>query len=196
MSKPIFVLTVYAVALSALLAQEVHVTLAQDSEEEEVEMLDVFEVPGTAIQPEARQQHFPTPTTETLRPFPDQNLLNIPSSIEIHRPYPLVSRTVMDPTGKIRGIRTSVKPIKAPRPSYPRFAREQGWEGTAVLRVTIDDDGKVSAVTSQKSSGFSILDESALHTVKQWRFVPAKNGEFAVRSVVDIPIRFDLDQSP
>ena len=48
--------------------------------------------------------------------------------------------------------------------------------------------------TTQKSTGFDALDESAAQSVKTWRFDPAKDGEFPVSSVVDLPIRFDLDE--
>lgn len=158
-------------------------------------MLDVFEVPGTAIKREPRQIHFPAPEIDSLHSFLDHPSLALPRTLRIQRPNLRSSRPVMDPAGKIRGVRTSVKPIHAPRPPYPRFAREQGWEGTIVLRVTIDDHGKVLTTTIQKSSGHSSLDDSAVQTVKQWEFLPGKNGEFAVSSVVDIPIHFDLKQS-
>ena len=187
-------LIIYTSVVFSFLTQASSHIWAQDSKEEEVEMLEVFEVPGTAIQRETRQQHFPTPTSKTLQPFPDQNLFEIPLTIKIQRLNPHVPRTVMDPIGKIRGIRTSVKPIKAPRPTYPRFAREQGWQGTSVLRLRIDDHGRVSKAIIQRSSGYPALDDSAIQTVKQWGFLPGKNGEFPVTTVVDIPIRFDLKQ--
>jgi protein TonB len=74
------------------------------------------------------------------------------------------------------------------------MAREQGWHGKVVLRVHITAEGIVKNATVQESSGFPVLDDSAVQAVKIWSFEPAKNGEFAVASTVDLPIRFDLLQ--
>ena len=129
-----------------------------------------------------------------LLPLPEQDVFHIPTKFDIERQTQ--QRTVtLDPIGKRQGIRSSVKPLQAQRPPYPRFARELGWHGTTVLRITVEPEGNVTSVTTQKSSGFPILDESATQAIKQWVFAPAQNGEFAVASTVDIPIRFDLDQS-
>jgi TonB family protein len=80
-------------------------------------------------------------------------------------------------------------------PDYPRSAREAGWEGTVMLRVEVLPNGSAGQVNLRKSSGYSVLDEAALSAVQQWRFVPALDGHFPVRSLVDLPIRFDLMDS-
>jgi protein TonB len=48
---------------------------------------------------------------------------------------------------------------------YPAPARRAGIQGTAELAFTIHEDGRVSAVTVQKSSGYPVLDEAAIETV-------------------------------
>ena len=126
-------------------------------------------------------------------PFPDQNNLHIPAAISIKR-HSQARPVALDQTAKTKGIRSSVKPVRVERPPYPRFAREQGWEGTVILRLVIDQHGNVSAAKTQKSSGYPLLDESAAQAVQQWAFQPARNGEFPVTSKVDLPIRFDLDE--
>ncbi len=93
-----------------------------------------------------------------------------------------------------KGLRKTVRLIKSERPLYPQAARRAGWEGTVVLRINIGADGNVKNVATQKSTGFDALDESAAESVKTWRFDPAKDGEFPVSSVVDLPIRFNLDE--
>ncbi|WP_404360492.1 energy transducer TonB [Methylotuvimicrobium sp. KM1] len=82
--------------------------------------------------------------------------------------------------------------LNNPKPVYPMFARRRGWEGTVVLRVYVGADGHTQRVTIQRSSGHDVLDESALDAVKEWRFVPAKRGEIAEASWVNIPIVFQL----
>ena len=93
-----------------------------------------------------------------------------------------------------KALRKTVRLIKSERPPYPQEARQQGWEGTVVLRISVNAGGDVETVTTQTSSGFPPLDESAAESVKRWRFDPAKDGEFPISSKVDLPIRFDLEE--
>jgi protein TonB len=79
-----------------------------------------------------------------------------------------------------------------PKPSYPRIARRRGYEGVVVLKVEILPSGRVGQLRVKRSSGHHILDRSALKTVKQWRFIPAKRGEDPIRIWAEIPIKFEL----
>jgi periplasmic protein TonB len=88
--------------------------------------------------------------------------------------------------------RSKVKMAENTRPDYPRPAREAGWEGTVMVRVEVMPDGTSGRVRLQKSSGHPVLDDAALSAVQRWRFVPAVDGQFPVRALVDLPIRFDL----
>jgi protein TonB len=83
--------------------------------------------------------------------------------------------------------------LNNPKPEYPMTARQQQWQGTVLLRVYVDADGKALQVNVQRSSGHGVLDESALDAVKRWRFVPAKRGDMAEASWVTVPIVFELD---
>lgn len=179
--------------LSCTFSYHVSLALGEDTVDEDIEMLEIVEVPGTAVIRESRSLDFPTPDMMNMHASGPESLAPLPSKIQIDRSAPPVP-IILDPVGKTRGIRSTVKPLKTERPPYPRFAREQGWHGTTVLRINIETNGTVSSVTTQKSSGFPILDGSANLAVKKWVFSPAKNGEFPVASTVDVPIRFDLDQ--
>jgi len=77
-------------------------------------------------------------------------------------------------------------------PIYPRIARESGWEGTVLVRVAVQPDGSPGLIKVRKSSGHEVLDKAAIEAVKKWKFSPAKDGNIPVRSVVEIPINFDL----
>ena len=39
-------------------------------------------------------------------------------------------------------------------------------------------NGRVGEVVVEKSSGYEVLNQSALATVKKWRFIPAREGVF------------------
>jgi len=79
-----------------------------------------------------------------------------------------------------------------PKPTYPQEAREKGHQGEVVLRVEVLANGQVGQIEIKKSSGYELLDYSALTTVKQWRFIPAKKGEASIPLWVNIPIKFQL----
>jgi protein TonB len=84
---------------------------------------------------------------------------------------------------------------KSPPPKYPRRARRKGYEGIVMLEVLVDESGRVKDLKVAKSSGFKILDKSALATVKKWRFEPGTRNGKATRMWVSIPIRFKLTVS-
>jgi protein TonB len=61
-----------------------------------------------------------------------------------------------------------------------------------MLRVEILADGKAGIVSVDQTSGHAILDDAALSAVQRWRFSPAMDGNFPIKSVVHLPVRFDL----
>jgi TonB family protein len=79
-----------------------------------------------------------------------------------------------------------------PKPLYPQEARRRGYEGEVVLKVEVLTSGRVGKIEIKKSSGYALLDRSALTTVKQWRFIPAKKNETPIPLWVNIPIKFQL----
>jgi protein TonB len=58
--------------------------------------------------------------------------------------------------------------------------------------VEVLSNGRVGQIELKRSSGHEILDRSALAAVKQWRFIPAKEGENIISVWVNIPVKFQL----
>jgi protein TonB len=54
------------------------------------------------------------------------------------------------------------------------------------------ESGNVGKVELKKSSGYDVLDNSALEAVRKWIFIPGKKNGRAIPSWVVVPIRFDL----
>lgn len=79
-----------------------------------------------------------------------------------------------------------------PVPEYPAFARKQRWQGKVTMKVHVMPTGLPAEVELQAGSGHDILDESAMETVRRWRFVPATKGGKAVASWVVVPLEFSL----
>ena len=79
-----------------------------------------------------------------------------------------------------------------PTPPYPRKARRLGYEGIVMLKVLIDENGRVDELTVLESSGHTVLDRAASSAVRKWLFEPGTEGGIKKRMWVKIPVRFDL----
>lgn len=70
-----------------------------------------------------------------------------------------------------------------------------GEEGTVVLRVELDERGKVCAALVATSSGFERLDSAALDAVRSWQCMPAHRDGRPVHAVALQPFKFVLQGS-
>jgi periplasmic protein TonB len=82
--------------------------------------------------------------------------------------------------------------LNNPSPTYPMVARRMGLQGRVVLNVEVLASGVCGEINIQKSSGYAMLDNAALQTVKSWRFMPARQAGHAVNKWFMIPIQFSL----
>jgi protein TonB len=111
-----------------------------------------------------------------------------PAFIET-RPTPAAS-----PAETVSQARFDADYLKNPAPPYPPLSRRMGEEGKVVLRVLVNAQGTADSVEIRTSSGSERLDSSAQKAVRNWKFIPAKRGDIAVQSWVQVPIIFKLEQ--
>jgi TonB family protein len=83
---------------------------------------------------------------------------------------------------------TIVESTEAP---YTESALARRVEGTVVLMVLVRRDGSVGAASVSRGLEPS-LDESALSTVREWKFAPAMRGGKTVEVVLEVEVRFRL----
>jgi TonB family protein len=77
--------------------------------------------------------------------------------------------------------------LKSEAPAYPFLAKHYRCQGRGLFRVTVNPATGVPAqVVTLKSTGFGILDNSAIWALRAWRWVPGTRKQF------DIPITFEL----
>jgi TonB family protein len=50
---------------------------------------------------------------------------------------------------------------------YPPLARQRGWEGTVLLGLRVETDGHLDRVRIEHSSGYAVLDHSALNSLNR-----------------------------
>lgn len=74
--------------------------------------------------------------------------------------------------------------------SYPRRARQNGIEGTVMLRVTIDSDGRISTVDVKKKHASVLLNRAALKAANK---LIGMRLEGIGPLEVDVPVVFELE---
>lgn len=77
-------------------------------------------------------------------------------------------------------------------PEYPASAVLAGVEGTVILLIGVDADGKVTDVRVERSSRNRDLDFAAVHAARRWHFNPAVVDGRRAPGVVRIPVDFSL----
>ena len=164
-------------------------TEAQDLSTESIEILETIEVTATVAVQEERELKIPEPDTTTVVPLNDFLIPSLVPTTFSQGP----SRIARDSIADRKGLRRRARLINSECIPYPKIALMRDWKGSIVLHLLVNAGGIVEQATIRESSGFPLLDESALKEVKTCRFDPGKDGEFSISSSVDLPITFDFD---
>jgi len=83
------------------------------------------------------------------------------------------------------------KSLYTPEPEFPEPARSRRFQGVVGLNVTVDSTGRVRDVRIAHALGMG-LDDSAISTVRRWRFAPAQRDGRPVAVAVYIEVDFHL----
>ena len=104
----------------------------------------------------------------------------------------------LSPSGRVPervgGAVTTPRVISGPKPEYTPEAMQARVEGTVVMEVLVDEDGRVPDARVIRS--IPLLDQTALDTVKTWRFTPAQLNGTPVPVLVIVELDFNLRESP
>lgn len=95
--------------------------------------------------------------------------------------------------GSIQQFRQNILIATRRYKRYPAQAMEKGWQGRVVIHLVIGSNGLTQSYAVKSSSGFQMLDETALDMVKKGR--PLVQVPVALRGQqfeVDVPVIFDL----
>lgn len=82
--------------------------------------------------------------------------------------------------------------LEAPVPQYTVLARKMRLEGTVVLQAVIGRDGRVDQIEVLKPLGLG-LSESAVETVRRWRYEPATRDGRPIPVYLRISVEFQVD---
>ncbi|HTS88598.1 MAG TPA: energy transducer TonB [Gemmatimonadales bacterium] len=105
---------------------------------------------------------------------PDPNTVRLPSQTAHHNDDPPV---MINPSSPV---------------VYPQALLARGIEGKVVLRLFVDESGRVDLDSTElaESSGYPALDSAALSAVGQFHFAPALRNGVAIAASFLQPIHF------
>ncbi len=83
--------------------------------------------------------------------------------------------------------------LRNPAPAYPPRSRQFGEQGRVVVRVLVDAEGLPQRAQVYQSSGHNRLDQAAVATVLQWRYLPGRRAGVPEAMWLNVPISFVLE---
>lgn len=85
---------------------------------------------------------------------------------------PVVATPAPAPRAPVR-VQPQLDPARACDPDYPPMSRRLGEQGSLMVQVQVDPDGRASDIKLIESSGFSRLDQAAMAGIRSsCRFLP------------------------
>jgi protein TonB len=144
--------------------------------------------PISAPVPVAIQDAIPTPNsaTGTTVAQPAPSPIGTPTVSSKSAPEASIATKVELPS-------SSAEYLHNPKPVYPNISKRRGEQGMVLVSVLIGIDGTAQDAKVKTSSGFELLDQAALNTVKNWRYVPGKRGGLPEAMWFNVPINFVLE---
>jgi protein TonB len=165
-------------------------------------------------QPVERVQPRVTPTQTPTQPTPAPAVLSSQSGAE----SVAVTAPVAAPAATPVATQAAPAPVAAPAPpppppaprefqdsavsylvrpveAYPRVSRELGEQGSALLRVLVDERGRPTDIQVVKSSGYPRLDHQAVQSMRAARFKPNVEDGVARPMWVRAPMTFKLEDN-
>lgn len=147
-------------------------------------------MPRTAEQPRPVERPQVQPMHETTSEPVEGDIVVPPGTGE--PTDSMVVEPPADPVAPLHGAR--LETAVGPPPPYPREALRDGLEGTVVLRLLVDVDGRPIDVVVERSSGHRVLDVAARrHVLAKWTFRPAMRDGRPVQAIGLLPVEFSLD---
>ena len=76
---------------------------------------------------------------------------------------------------------------------YPLVARMRGWQGTVLLGLRVESDGRLDRIRVERSSGYAVLDHSALNSLSRLGYLTEAASWLNGRSIdMQLPVIYRL----
>ena len=154
------------------------------------------ELPEHKVMPAARAQSVPksmaTPIQQIVSTHDMGETATQAVPMPLAEPQPQIETVASNGAVATVAAQFDADYLQNPAPKYPLLSSRLREEGTVYLRVHVHIEGYAINVAIETSSGFARLDQAGLDAVRQWRFVPARQGVRTLSSWVIVPINFYL----
>lgn len=164
--------------------------------------------PAKQTAPQAAREPMPEPVTISAPPrepqqaiAPESLPMNVAGTEQPTQAAPVSTPTLVAPPQASAAPAPVAATFGSPsgpdyhrqvQPVYPALARRQGWQGTVILQAIIDEAGQISDLEIVQTSGYQVLDRSAMEATLASSYRPAVLGGRTMSSLVEIPVRFVL----
>jgi TonB family protein len=92
---------------------------------------------------------------------------------------------------RVGGGVSAPRGLFTPDPEYSEEARKAKYQGTVILWLIVDPNGKPRDIKVARSLGMG-LDEKAIEAVKSWKFDPARKDGAPVAVQINVEVNFRL----
>lgn len=136
-----------------------------------------------------------TKSKQKTKPMPRLASINQPASnksgANVEERLPMQVATSGQSARLSRDYRSALLRLIERHKYYPLRARRNGLEGTSTVSFTVNRNGDISRITLSRSSGASLLDQAAIHTIKRiGQASPLPDGH--IRWKFTVPLSYDL----
>lgn len=111
-----------------------------------------------------------------------RNIYDLPSNYE-EKDFIVLPEILPSPIGGMNKIAELVR--------YPVYAKKDNVEGRVLVKAFVDKGGNVAGVQVLQAIGYG-CEQAAVDAIKQTKFTPGKNNNTPVKSILIIPVEFQL----
>lgn len=91
-------------------------------------------------------------------------------------------------------LRGKIKTALQKHLTYPPIARRRGWQGTVTIHITVRGNGELQQVKLSKSSGYSLLDNSAIAALQKVGRIDELKPLLQGKTIpIELPIKYLLE---
>lgn len=87
---------------------------------------------------------------------------------------------------------SAIRYVKPPVLNFPPLSRRAREQGTVVLRIVVDVNGRLKEARVHTSSGFERIDQAALSDIRSARFQPHMDDGMPVEISTTAALGYDL----
>ena len=137
----------------------------------------------------------PAPAPFVVAPPPPEPLPPPPASVAVAAPVAPPPTLPPAPALPPRNLAASaVQYLEPLQVDYPRLSKRLGETGVVMLRILIDEAGRVREAQVSRTSGHPRLDDAAMAAVQKARFKPPSENGQAVSGYAQVPVDFQLEK--